>query len=77
MYGDSLLQISTSLEWKRTRGLLRMLTLGFSVRVTVKHFEQRAFFFPLPIQIVPAVFGTRFRIKVGAAVLLSYMIRLD
>ena len=54
-----------------------MLTLGFNIRVTVKHLEQRDFFFPLPIQIVPAVFGTRFRIKVGAAVLLSYMIRLD
>ena len=54
-----------------------MLTLGFDVRVTIKHLEQRDFFFPLPIQIVPAVFGTSFRIEIGAVVLLSYMIRLD
>ena len=52
-------------------------TLGFDVRVTVKHFEQRDFFFPLPIQIVPAVVGTRFRVEVGATVVLSYMICLD
>ena len=54
-----------------------MLTLGFNVRTTVEHLEQRDFFFPLPVQIVPAVVGTRFRIEVGAVVLLSYMIRLD
>lgn len=54
-----------------------MLTLGFDVRVTVKHLEQRDFFFPLPIQIVPAVVGTRFRIEVGATVVLSYMICLN
>ena len=54
-----------------------MLTLCFNVRVTVKHVEQRDFFSPLPIQIVPAVSGTRFRIEVGAVVLLSHMIRLN
>ena len=77
MYGDSLLQISTFLEWKRIRGFLGILTLGFNGRVTVKHLKQSDFFFPLPIQVVPAVFGIRFRVEVGATVVLSYMIRLD